>query len=168
MKRDNTLNEKTQLPNKESKITEGWKLFWTISVPSLIAIASWLVLSITQENRDRANKLRDIKTQFLIETFKKLANAANRTPTVHSKYFEDIESSLADIQLFGTPEQVKLVVNGIKAYKSNGKKIALDAILFSLRNELRKELKLNKVSDSVYWLRIEGFSPELDTTKQKP
>lgn len=55
----------------------------------------------------------------------------------------DFESSLADIQLLGTPEQIETTVDFIRQFASNGG-AAIDPVLSMLRDDLRSELGLPK------------------------
>lgn len=76
----------------------------TLLIPTLVAVASWFVGSWLSVRRDRANKRRDLRVQYLIEAYRRL-EAAGRCPLV-PPYSSEMESAVADVQLFGTSEQV--------------------------------------------------------------
>jgi len=50
----------------------------TLLIPTAIAIVSWFVGSWLSVRRDRANKRRDLRVQYLIEAYRRLSTATNR------------------------------------------------------------------------------------------
>ena len=145
----------------------GYKIdpvkFIPLFLTAVIAVSGWFVAHQLSADRDRANKHRDIQTKYLIDAYRYLANAAQRKPEPNSQYFRDMESAIADIQLFGTLSQIIEVNKFLKEFQEHGK-AEMNPILNSLRNELRKELKFPEVEDNVHWFRPEG-TPE--TKKDK-
>lgn len=59
----------------------------------------------------------------------------------------NLEKAIADIQLFGTLEQIKLSREFALEFKTT-KTAKCDVLLNELRNDLRNELKLEKVTSS--------------------
>ena len=67
----------------------------------------------------------------------------------------NIESALADIQLLGTPEQVRLSRNFIDDMEQN-EAGSLNDLLLSLRKSLREELDLEEIQDDMVFLRLDN------------
>ncbi len=66
-----------------------------------------------------------------------------------------VARSVANIQLFGSAEQISLtkeVSNGI----SNNGSVDLEQLLQCLRTDLREELQLSKTDDQIQFLRMIG------------
>jgi len=101
-----------------------------------------------------------MKTEYLISAYRRLANSANRPPMEDSQYFRDMESAIADIQLFGTKRDIELVYSFLTEFAQRGQ-ATLDPLLLELRNRLRDELGYEEVAENVRWFRPEG-SPDID------
>lgn len=121
----------------------------------VVAVISWFVGDWLNASRDRANKQREIRLQYQIETYRRLALAAQRKPEPGLKYFRDMETAVADIQLFGTESQIRNVDAFLQEWKTKNKG-SFDDLLMDLRNDLRKELDLSAVAGHVQWFRPEG------------
>ena len=133
----------------------NWKLLVPLLITTMIAIIGWFAAHRLAANRDRVNKHRDIRIEYLIKAYQKLENAVHRKPEPNSSYFQDMESTVADIQLFGTESQIEKVKTFLNEFEEKGKG-SLDDLLNDLRDELRKELDLSKVEGNVRWFRPEG------------
>ncbi len=126
-----------------------------IVITAIVAFLGWVVVDQLNRDRDRQNKLRDIRMQYLITSFKYLSDASNRPYSPESaQYHRNIESAIADIQLFGTEDQIILVNTFID--ESCKTEASLDGLLNDLRKELRKELGLSQLQGNVRWLRIDS------------
>jgi hypothetical protein len=112
----------------------------TLLIPTAVAIVSWFVGSWLSVRRDRANKRRDLRVQYLIEAYRRLATSTNRQET-DTAYFASLDSALVDAQLFGSEGQIAAVQEFAKQLAEQ-REAQLDKLLSSLRNDLRKELKL--------------------------
>jgi hypothetical protein len=121
----------------------------------LVAVISWFAGNWLNERRDRANKQREIRLQYQIETSRRLALAVQRRPEPGSKYFRDMEAAVADIQLFGTESQIARTSALLQQWKRTNKG-SFNDLLKDLRDDLRKELNLPPVSGDVQWFRPEG------------
>lgn len=131
----------------------NWQLLLPLIVTTLIAILGWLIAHALTRKRDRANKLRDIRLQYLIEAYRRLGDAALRHLPSEPEYAQRLESALADIQLFGSISQVEKLKKMFEDYAEN-EEGNLDEVINDLRDELRKELDLPPISGNVQWLRI--------------
>ncbi len=126
-------------------------------VTVLVALVGWFAVHRLTAWRDRVNHKRKISTDFLIKAFQNLANAANREPS--PQYFRDMEAAIADIQLFGSTSQIKMIETFTKEFAEKGQ-ASMDPLLSSLRKDLRKELGYEAVEGNVRWFRPEG-SPKV-------
>ncbi|TAN55990.1 MAG: hypothetical protein EPN26_04480 [Rhodospirillales bacterium] len=130
-----------------------WQLFAQLAVTFLVAVLGWLVAHYFASQRDLANERRKLRTQYLIEAYRKLESASNRSDDSFESCFEKFESAIADIQLLGTPMQGKLARAFALEFAKNGT-ASLDALAMNLRSTLRKELQLEDISDSIVYLRL--------------
>ena len=66
-----------------------------------------------------------------------------------------MESAVADIQLFGTKSQIESLTKCLKEWEEK-KQADFNDLLDKLRKELRKELELTDIKESIRWFRPEG------------
>jgi hypothetical protein len=120
-----------------------------------ISIISGLILLIVGyflgKRQDVINKRREMRVNYLINAWRLIEDSASRKDNKQNK---NLETAIADIQLFGSKKQIKLVQTFADDFANNGVCDAL-TLLINLRNDLRKELHLEKVSDTFKFLRIE-------------
>jgi len=122
-----------------------------VLVPAAVALIVVALTHLFTSARDRANKRREQRISYLVGVFRALCKANNH-PRLH-EVADEVEQSVADIQLFGTPEQIKLVQQF--ATDLGTKKFAeMNALLASLRDNLREELGSARADGGVIWLRI--------------
>ncbi len=119
-----------------------------IVLSTIVVVIGWFIINHLDATRDRENKLRDIKTEYLINAYLNLANSGMHTPEPNSPYFREMESAIAHIQLFGTPSQISRVRQFQKEFSLNGQ-ASLDPLLNDLRNELRNEFNLSRIEQKV-------------------
>jgi hypothetical protein len=117
-------------------------------------VGSYVVHRMTV-SRDRANKRRELRVQYLIDAYRKLEGVANRSSPVDTSdpRAAILESSVADIQLFGSASQVGKAKEFAKQFASK-QPAKLDELLADLRQDLRKELDLEPVAKDVLHLRV--------------
>lgn len=123
----------------------------TLLIPTLVAVASWFLGSWLSVRRDRADKRRDLRVQYLIEAYRRLEAAGHR-PLV-PPYSSEMESAVADVQLFGTAKQVAAAQRFALEMAEYGE-ASLDDLLSSLRDDLRRELQLERVDGKPTYLRV--------------
>jgi len=99
--------------------------------------------------RDRLSKKRDLRIQYLIDAYRRIESVANRTDGA----MEGLESAVADIQLFGSPDQVRLARDFAVEFAAAGG-AGLEDLLESLSADLRKELDLGEPAARIVHLRI--------------
>ena len=123
----------------------------TLLIPTLVAVISWFVGSWLSVRRDRANKRRDLRVQYLIEAYRRLATAIERKEA-NAEYFMDLDSAIVDVQLFGSADQIAAAQKFAKQLAEH-RMAQLGELLASLRDDLREELKLERVKGSTVVLR---------------
>lgn len=128
-----------------------------IIIPSIAA--SYFTYLRVNKNNLKQEKQKLI-LNYLTESFRKLALAVQRPPKDGSPYFRDLESVVADIQLFGTKSQVDTILEFLDEWKKHNQG-NLNNMLDKLRNELRKELGLTAIEAGIRWFRPEGAPKEI-------
>ena len=92
--------------------------FWQTIITIILAVGGWITAHYFTSQRDTQNKKREIRVKFLIEVYQKLENAIQRSP---KDVGNDLEKVIADIQLFGSSEQIlfsKKIANNILILES--------------------------------------------------
>jgi hypothetical protein len=118
------------------------------TIPAVVAVIGWFAAHQFNVYRDRQNKRRDLRVQFLLDAYRRLESAANRPKKTQEQTLA-FESAVADIQLLGTPEQVAATVRYLHEHAAGGGAL-IDELLRLLRNDLRKEVGLpGKVLNAV-------------------
>jgi hypothetical protein len=129
----------------------------TTLISALLALLAGFAGYILGIRRDRLSKRRDLRTQYLLDAYRRLEGASNWQDLSNDDK-KALESASADIQLLGSPEQVRLA--RLFAQEFAGSRIAsLDPLLEALRHELRKELALVPLHERLIFLRIESRRP---------
>jgi hypothetical protein len=124
----------------------------TVLISALLAVLGWLVAYVSTIRRDRLTKQRDLRTQYLLDAYRRLEGAGNRrNPSADEE--KALESAVADIQLLGSAEQVQLARIFALEFAKNGQ-ASLDPLLESLRLDLRSELALATIDERITFLRI--------------
>ena len=129
-----------------------------ISIPVLqIFVSAFVALLVVglghafTVRRDRQNRRPEQRIGYLISVYRAFCKANN-----HPRLYEvadDVEQAIADVQLFGTPEQVSLVQ---RFADDLGKRqeASLNEILIELRDSLRAELRADPLEARQVWLRV--------------
>ena len=127
----------------------------TFSGKILVIVLSGIVAYYQINKNNLKQKKKELILNYLIDSFRKLALAVQRPPAPNSPYFRDMESAVADIQLFGTKSQIESLTKCLKEWEEKNQADFND-LLDKLRKELRKELELTDIKESIRWFRPEG------------
>jgi len=123
---------------------------WTISlgniISALVIALGWIVAYKLGSQKDLKNKKRDIRTQFLIEAYNKIASSSNRNTDDNEKKL--FEGAIEQIQFLGTKEQIKLLNEGIETMN-------FTPLLEELRKEIRSELGIESISTNIKHFRFD-------------
>lgn len=118
----------------------------------VIGIAGWYIVHFLTSRRDRVQRRRQLSTEHLIEAYRILTREISNRPLSKEKTTK-LENIVSDIQLFGSVKQVELAQELVDTMTRN-EKFDLDPLINSLRNDLRKQLRLKPVQGNVKWLRF--------------
>jgi hypothetical protein len=122
---------------------------------AVIGVAATHLLT---KRRDRDQKRREFALKYLIEAWQNLELSSYDSVDVVRKS-RALEKAVADIQLFGSPEQIQLAQ---KFSQEMTAKSSSDTtvILQALQNSLRKELGLAGAPCKLFFLRITPKFPD--------
>ena len=118
-------------------------LYWWFTI-------GWIVVYIFAIRQNTQIKKKEVTIEYLIQAWGKLEKASNRKD---NRYNTEIETAIADIQLFGTNRQIELAQQFAEEIARNKESSALD-LLVLLREDLRKELKLERVPKKFKFVRF--------------
>ena len=124
----------------------------------LLALIGWFIVHYLSSKRDRNNKKRDLRTNYLIEAYRNIEKACGHKDYLPAALNRTIESAIADVQLFGTKQQIELARQFTDEMNKNSFADPR-GLLVNLRSELRRELNLEQVSmdsnDIFHWRLID-------------
>ena len=147
-----------------------WEVILERYIPLLLAavlaVFGWHKVDNLAAERDRTNRQRDLRIQYLISAYGKLANASGRDPKPGSQYFEDMETAMADIQLFGSDSQIEKAKKTMDKFQETGCG-PVNELLTELRDDLRQEMDLSRIEENVQWFRPGGVTTPRPKTKKR-
>jgi hypothetical protein len=123
------------------------------ALASLIGAAAGVVgAHFLTRKRDRDQKRREFALKYIIEAWQNL-EVSSRDGVDLVKRSHAMEKAVADIQLFGSPEQIMMADRFAKEITTNSSSNTT-IILQELQNDLRKELGLKRAPVRLFFLRI--------------
>ncbi|UUM21658.1 hypothetical protein [Mycoavidus sp. SF9855] len=122
------------------------------SIAGLIAITGWIVTYQFGVLRDRKNRQRDLITEYLLDAYRKLESASNREKLTDSQ-IANVESAIADIQIFGSVELIAAIDKFMEEFVAN-KNVDLSGILSLLREDIRQALHLPWTNNALRHFRL--------------
>ncbi|MGV0886002.1 hypothetical protein V6760_03905 [Acinetobacter venetianus] len=127
--------------------------FFKILIPSILAIILAFLSHQLAISRSLKEKRNNHKIEYLLKAYENLLIFSQNPDRKES--FLALRSASMTIQIYGTPWQVEQVRELITISTSSNEEeqFSLDPLLNSLRDELRSELKLEKISGNVYWVQ---------------
>lgn len=126
-----------------------------IAITVAVAVLGWIIGHYINSRRDVRLKRQETTTKYLIEAYRTLSHDINSRVLTDERKTK-LENLIADVQLFGSVEQINLANDLVNALV-RGEKYNLDPLLNSLRGDLREQLKLEKVEDNIRSVRY--YSP---------
>lgn len=132
--------------------------FASVGIPAFVAVIGWFYVHKLNAQRDLASKRREARIKALEAAYLRIATHMNRP--LNDKAIEAIETFVAEIQLYGTPKQITLMQEIVEEFKKPNNVVYYDALLVDLRDTIRQELDMEKVSGLVWWLRFENHTVE--------
>jgi hypothetical protein len=122
-----------------------------VVIPALVALAVVGLTHLFTSHRDQRNRRQEQRINYLVNVFRAFAKA-NHHPRLY-EVGRELEQAVADVQLFGTPEQVRLV-QSFATELGTTQTAEMDDLLKELRNNLRSELGAKSISGRYVWLRV--------------
>ncbi len=114
----------------------------------LLVVLGWVVVHLLSRRRDLKNKKREMKISYLVGTYRQLKGSfvsGDKQAFIHA---------VDDIQLFGSKTTITLLKRNLHSYiDDNTGKYFPRETLKSLRNDLRKELKIELTDEDFIFLR---------------
>lgn len=143
-----------------------------ISIPALqVFVSAFVALFVVAlghaftVRRDRQNRRQEQRIDYLISVYRAFCKANNH-PRLY-EVAEEIEQAVADVQLFGTPQQVRLVQQFADDLGTR-QEASLNEILIELRDSLRAELGADPLSMRQVWLRVGRKKDDTFEDDQRP
>ncbi len=129
-----------------------------VLIPALVAFSVVGLTHLFTSYRDRRNRRQEQRISYLVNAFRAFAKTVHH-PRLY-QVGQELEQAVADVQLFGTPEQVRLVQK-FATELGTTQTADMDDLMNDLRNSLRSELGAKPVDGRYVWLRI-GDKKEAD------
>jgi len=125
-------------------------------ITTVVATVGWFAAHRLAAARDQVNKRREIRLNLLMGVYRAIEYSVHRD--FEGDVAKAVCNALADIQLGGTPEQIKLAQQLIDELARN-QPVDAQSLLLSLRDDLRNELGLPEVPASLKYIRYEQKKP---------
>jgi hypothetical protein len=132
---------------------------WKILVTIIIAALGWIIVHYFNTKRDRTLKRRELVTSHLINSYKVLTIDITQREANTERDLK-LESVIAELQLFGSEEQIRLTKKLVDDIH-NKSGFLMDDLINNLRNDLRDELGLSLIQGNVRWLRFDKKNPNI-------
>lgn len=120
----------------------------------LVSVIGWGVVHHNTLEREIEKNKRDLSTQYLIESYRVLADDIAKRGDLTDARKSAFEKALTDIQLLGSEEQISMA-NKCAMDIANGRGGDITPLIESLRKDLRKLLCLPPSKEGVKFLRFE-------------
>lgn len=130
-----------------------------VLVTVVLAVLGWIVAHWFTSNRDMKNKRREIRTNYLINVYRKIDSSIE--PEEYSReWCESLQEAVAEVQLFGSEEQIELAhkFSELLLSKKEVNQKILKELMQDLRSSLRSELGLKSVDSNIGHIRITKVS----------
>jgi hypothetical protein len=114
------------------------------------------VVHFAARSRDRENARRSQRVDYLLSAYRSMIRAAHRALEFDSTVRREFEDAIADVILLGDADQVELARQVSTELAQRGG-VPVDALLVSLRRQLRTELDLSVDElEAIPVLRVES------------
>ncbi len=145
----------------------NWQLLIPLLTTTAVAVVGWWIGHTLNTYRDRRNKRREIRVQYLIEAYRHLESGTCRGSIHATEFAAPFESAIADIQLLGSMQQARMAKELASAIANRHEGASAGPLLMSLRDALREELDLGSINEEPVHFRLkpdsqQGASPDAD------
>jgi hypothetical protein len=130
-----------------------WHFIFNLGIPALIGVAGWFCAHLLTASREKKTQRRNARVAALEKAFMRLAKCSNTQ--LNDESGVELETFVAEIQLYGTPRQIELMEQlGKQLHNQASGTASFDSLLEDLRDQLREELGLEPQQGRVWTLRI--------------
>ncbi len=119
-------------------------------IQCILTVIGWIVVYILALRQNTQIKKKEVTIKFLVQAWERLEKASNRQDNRHNT---DKPTSIPDIQLFVSILYFELLIQFAEEIARNKESSTLE-LLILLREDLRKELRLEKVPRKFKFLRF--------------
>jgi hypothetical protein len=146
---------------------ETLKLILPLLATAVVAMVGWIVVHRLNAERDLRNKRLELRSRYLLDIDRKLERSCGKPVT--REMADDIEIALADLQLLGSTEQVKLAREYIDRYGNQSLGgINVGPIMEDIRNSIRGELGLERTERPVNHFRLHLANERTEAHRGNP
>ena len=139
-----------------------------VVLPAILVVLGWFAGSQFEASRDRVNKRRDMRLEYLLESYRTLERTASRPEEAGKEKQDNVENALGDVQLLGTKDQMIALQRFISDFNAAGGRGNISPFLSILRRDLREELGLSNDVPRATLVRFTNrFPQEHDPGKAK-
>jgi len=114
-----------------------------VVLPAVLVVLGWFAGSQFEAHRDRINKRRELRLEYLLESYRTLERTASRPEEAGREKQDNVENALGDVQLLGTKDQMIALHRFIRDFNAAGGRGNISPFLEILRRDLREELGLS-------------------------
>ena len=112
---------------------------YALIISSVIVVAGWVITHWLSARRDLANRRREQRLRYLVETFRVFVKAMNRQDRL-TTMADELERALADMQFLGNREQIAAAYGVAGRMGDTSQAVEFAPLIYALRRELRHEL----------------------------
>jgi len=161
-------NSKNRLDNLSKKcFVERYQNLFSILIGAIITIVGWCFISSSNIERDRIDKLNEIKNMYISNAYKVISFSSTlmRFNRLSKDDFIKLEGAFKDIQLYGSKKEIELAQELIDSISQQGSYRDFDPLLNTLRDNLRTHYELEILDNNTYWVMDTTFFPVYDNKK---
>lgn len=129
-----------------------WKILIPASIASIVAIVGWIIGHRFNSERDLKNNQRQLRLKYLIEAYDTFLELGRNVDILGNH--KAVEKSVHDLQLFVTPEHIKLCKKFVEDITRDGKANHTELVV-AIRNFIRHELGLEIMDEKHFSLKVE-------------
>lgn len=122
------------------------------------AVLASVLTHLLTSRRDLANRRRELRVEYLLSAYRAIADSPERGLYQESLDARAFEKAVADIQLLGSKRQVELATELAREMAAESRADP-DSLLRLLRDDLRREMSLEALSEKPIHLRVSEEPP---------
>jgi hypothetical protein len=112
--------------------------YTALIIPSALIVLGWIITHHLSARRDLANRRREQRVKYLIETYRVFVRAMDREGNL-TEISDELQVALADLQFLGNEEQMK-AARTVALTLAATSRLYTAELLLAIRKELRREM----------------------------